>query len=567
MSVQQSTAELLGHGQPDFGPTSLPLSLDSGSGRDSPLPALLLSTEGSNDQPIPSLLLDNLETQQSGNVFPPPSQQSLTNVQVPSATFGWDTGISSCAGNRLPAPHPGLPRRRSRYLMRCSERGTGPIVIPSASALNPMERWRESPPEDEPASMAAILDALKQTPLQQRRRPGRGNNHDPIHNANAFRHYRRTASPTSGESSGSSRASQHSARSRSSTQDPMGVQPRRGRVRAGKSAQRDRDVTDKQRRYCCTFCCDRFKSKYDWARHEKSIHLNLEAWYCAPFGTTVVSPMTQRNHCAFCNAVDPDSQHLDQHDHKVCESGSGARRSFHRKDHLVQHLRLVHNVDAPPRLDDWKIGQSAITSRCGFCDQGLSTWGQRVEHLAEHFRKDATMNEWREEHEFPPEFAAQVINALPPYLIGTESQSLIPFSATNSDARDHFAQISSRARWGSVNKIDRSPPRSSRVSSSASLQVLAPGISAAHLSSFTQVLTLHLSRYAQEQIKQGIIPTDEMFQQESRRLLYDSEDSWNQTIADNPERLSAFRGLYCDKNTGSIQGGQQLTYLARGLQM
>lgn len=54
---------------------------------------------------------------------------------------------------------------------------------------------------------------------------------------------------------------------------------------------------------------------------------------------------------------------------------------------------------------------------------------------------------------------------------------------------------------------------------------------------------MHLTRYAQEQMKRGTIPTDDLFQQESRRLLYDCEDAWNQTIADNSEWLTAFRRL------------------------
>lgn len=59
---------------------------------------------------------------------------------------------------------------------------------------------------------------------------------------------------------------------------------------------------------------------------------------------------------------------------------------------------------------------------------------------------------------------------------------------------------------------------------------------------------------------EGNIPTDEMFQQESWRLLYDSEDSWNQTIADNPEWLTAFRGLYCDENAGPNEADQGLQF-------
>jgi hypothetical protein len=58
---------------------------------------------------------------------------------------------------------------------------------------------------------------------------------------------------------------------------------------------------------------------------------------------------------------------------------------------------------------------------------------------------------------------------------------------------------------------------------------------------YTQVLILHLRHYAQEQARLGVASTDEMFQQEARRLLFDSDDPWNQTIADRPEWLAVFR--------------------------
>jgi hypothetical protein len=38
-----------------------------------------------------------------------------------------------------------------------------------------------------------------------------------------------------------------------------------------------------------------------------------------------------------------------------------------------------------------------------------------------------------------------------------------------------------------------------------------------------------------------VIPSDEMFQLEPRRLHFDSEDTWNQTMADKPEWFAIFR--------------------------
>jgi hypothetical protein len=79
------------------------------------------------------------------------------------------------------------------------------------------------------------------------------------------------------------------------------------------------------------------------------------------------------------------------------------------------------------------------------------------------------------------------------------------------------------------------------------------------LNTFTGILTQHLSRYARQQMSLGIIPTDEMFQHESRKLLYDSEDSWNQSIADNPAWISAFRQqLQVQPANGAMRGTDEL---------
>ncbi|GJP88384.1 hypothetical protein CBS63078_6698 [Aspergillus niger] len=493
----------------------------------------------SNPQPY------DLNLQQVPAVLPNAQQRA-----VPSELF------EDATTNNTTAPRGQLPRRRSRYLTRHSGTQAYSVMIPKASSFSPMERWRNSPPEEEGCLIPDIIDALRDNPSQG----VQTNLQNPGDDYSAFHGYRRAASITSGESSASSRSTQKSGRSSSSAQNPLAVQGRHGNIRAGKTTRRKTKITSTtaQRRYCCTFCCDRFKSKYDWARHEKSLHVTLEAWHCAPYGTTIMSsnePSMTR--CAFCGLTNPDSDHLEEHAATACEDESSSRRSFRRKDHLVQHLRLVHNVDSPPQLDSWRIGQSAITSRCGFCSQALMTWKERVDHLAEHFRTGSTMAEWRGDHDFPPDFAALVANALPPYLIGSESQSMIPFSATNCDVEDHLAQIYSRANWDAKDQKEASTITAPSAPSVAlPLRALAPGVAPERLSSFTQVLTLHLSRFAQEQMKKGVIPSDEMFQQESRRVLYDSDDSWNQTIADNPEWLATFKDLHFDKEKGVHDSGE-----------
>ncbi|PYH42614.1 uncharacterized protein BP01DRAFT_277826, partial [Aspergillus saccharolyticus JOP 1030-1] len=434
----------------------------------------------------------------------------------------------------------GLPRRRSHYSMRGRGSNVAPVHIPNLqTASDPLQRWQDSPPEDEPASLSAIMESLKKYPSVYDQRSvsnsglgSLGQLHD------SFRGYRhRTTSIPSSQSSAHSVSSQPSSISTRSAASQKSQGSRRtpqkrtnGRVRKGRSA---RMISgEKGRLYCCTFCCDQFRTKYDWARHEKSLHLNLEEWVCAPQGGTVIFPLSGEKHCSFCNMQDPTEEHLKEHKYEACMNGT---RTFHRKDHLVQHLRRTHHLKTLPKIDDWKVQGPSVTSRCGFCDQRLSSWDERVDHLSNHFRSGLTMDDWHGDHEFPPAIAQRVLNSLPPYHIGSDSRVLVPFSATSFHHYDHLNQIKSRLTVNDLSASDNVTETDSQLAS------FGEQVTTGSLDDMIEVLVFHLSRFARQQMERGIIPTDEMLQQESRRLVYDCEDSWNQTIFDNPEWIAAFR--------------------------
>lgn len=453
---------------------------------------------------------------------------------------------------RHPEPiNPALPRERSRY-SRPGGRETAAIPIPHAknsTSADPMQRWHESPPEDEPVPLSALYDALRNTssslpdPGSTAARMGRPTSRST--KRVSARHYRRATSVTSHESAASTESgySADSAHSFSSAASQTLRAPAR-KISRRQQTQRQPRSLDETRPFKCTFCCDDFKHRYDWVRHEKSRHLDLEEWKCTPQGSTIFSPLTGRAHCAFCYVLDPTVEHLEMHNYDACHDATGQTRTFKRKDHLVQHLRLVHAVATMPLIENWKLEASPVTSRCGFCDSKLTSWDERADHLSEHFRKGLTMTSWHGEHNFDPEIAARVRHAMPPYLIGAESQCLVPFSATKRGTKDHFAQISSQINQamdpstgeaGDVQQHGVFPPSGTE-----------PGFSQSPVNTkvYIDLLMQHLSRYAHEQAKLGIIVTNEMFQQESRRVLYSCEDSWNQTIADNTEWLVAFRRQY-----------------------
>ncbi|KAI5458204.1 hypothetical protein BGZ63DRAFT_363747 [Mariannaea sp. PMI_226] len=423
-------------------------------------------------------------------------------------------------------PQGSLPRRRSKYL-RASPEGTivaAPIPIPGAisqPALNPMQRWQDSPPETEAASLSAIAGALKSAlPLPE-------SSDDPRSRAGLSR----AASTTSLNSERTSHSSKSATSARSATSKDLFLPRLNTRGGISKVKRVNPKANNKERKtFQCTFCCDSFRSKYDWARHEKSLHLSLEGWVCTPEGGAVVSSDTGGTHCAYCNLPDPSPEHLETHQHSVCQS-TGPPHIFNRKDHLVQHLRLVHQLDMIPVVNHWKVEAPPVRSRCGICDTEMNTWKERVDHIAQHFRKGKTMADWKGDHCFEPAIAARVTNAIPPYLIRDETISLVPFSATDAGTRDHFSQIHINHLQNTT--VDRDKPKSMPPPTSSPDENPS--------TTFVDVLALGLARFARQNMILGVVPTDEMFQNESRRLVYGCEDAWDQTIADNAEWLSSFR--------------------------
>lgn len=431
-----------------------------------------------------------------------------------------------------------FPRRKSIY--RMSSPLPSPITLQRTSqvqaSLDPMQRWENSPPAEEGISMSAIAKAIADADVNPRsRRHSRT-----AKGSRPSSHSRRATSVSSLGSAVSSRSnlsidSVTSAVSSSDgsrqTQTNRVRKPRQGAKSSGKDS----------RIFQCTFCCDTFKSKYDWMRHEKSLHLVLEKWTCTPDGGTITNSSTGDASCAYCDALNPTLEHLNIHDHSTCSAKPISQRTFRRKDHLKQHMRLVHGIDNFLRVDEWKSERSNIRSRCGFCNEELQTWNERAQHLSSHFRQGKTMADWRGTHGFDPDIESRVTNAVPPYLLGDEAKSLIPYSVTNPHSQDHLAQITFNTQtWADKILLARSK--------TAEVAQTRPNDSNEddpdRRINFVENLTRQLGRYAQEQVKAGVIPTDEMFQQESRRIMFGEDggdDPWNQTMADSREWLQEFR--------------------------
>ncbi|KAL7916845.1 hypothetical protein GGI35DRAFT_50015 [Trichoderma velutinum] len=289
--------------------------------------------------------------------------------------------------------------------------------------MGPLERWVDSPPESEPATVTAIVNAVqcaepsRSWPLSTPIYDGSGQSI----NESSDNSYR--------TSSGSSLASIYSHGSSDSvTGGPalLPSRPRRRRRRMPPRPNRSR-VGNKLYPFQCTFCAETFKTKYDWQRHEKTLHIPLERWLCSPDGPRAINTETGRPHCVFCGESEPTDGHINSHNPFSCQE-----RVFNRKDHLKQHLHLVHKSKlAKAVTKGWKTSTPNIRSRCGFCEVYLDSWDDRVEHLADHFKMGKTMASWTGDWGFENAIIDTLENAIPPYLLGEESNSMFPFEASD----------------------------------------------------------------------------------------------------------------------------------------
>lgn len=406
------------------------------------------------------------------------------------------------------------------------------------SEMGPLDRWKASPPEHEPASVTAIARAVATAPYPTRNgsssslNNSRGNSRQgsragssrrtSSEDDSGFSMFRAPSVSSLGTHQSStsdlSRVSKGSTRgSRGSLASSIGDRRRRKRAPMTQRAAAQNAKSRGARIFQCTFCTDTFPAKYDWQRHEKSLHLALERWTCCPDGGVFVVPSTGCRHCVFCQAENPTVEHLETHNFVQCQEKTLQERTFYRKDHLRQHLKLLHGTKFEPCMEAWKSTTTEVKSRCGFCPSVFSTWQQRVDHLAAHFRNGSDMSQWSGGLGFEPYVARLVEDAMPPYMIAHERASMDPFVA-----KAHTTPSTTNLTFGT------SAPASD------DYQI-------AKDSNCWGRLDNELTRYIMQQKVAGVIPTDQDLQDKARKIIYDDEDPWNQTPADNKEWLDTLK--------------------------
>ncbi|KAL5590084.1 hypothetical protein FOVSG1_011951 [Fusarium oxysporum f. sp. vasinfectum] len=318
------------------------------------------------------------------------------------------------SASSAPSPQAG-PRRRPT---------PAPLLThmpPASQHLNPLQRWERSPTDEEAASLSDISRALCSLP-------------EPSYSPHVLESLERPRASSSIAASQSS-DSCSSAHSRTShfSYSSQGKARRAASNRQRLGRGMPRPIRDDM--FQCTFCPRRFQSKHEWQRHEKSVHLPFVQWVCSPFGPTIAGPEEQ-SRCAYCGVADLDDTHLHRHNHSVCLERPLHNKTFYRKDHLVQHLHVVHHVLYSEELmQSWVLIGPEIRSRCGFCDAWFDSWTDRVDHLANHFRHGKTMADWKGNWGFEDTVVCMVENAMPPYLVSYEQKTALPFPAAGRTMR------------------------------------------------------------------------------------------------------------------------------------
>ncbi|KAI8964451.1 hypothetical protein F5Y11DRAFT_345594 [Daldinia sp. FL1419] len=307
--------------------------------------------------------------------------------------------------------------------------------------MNPLQRWANSPPENEPASVAAIAKAVSDSSNSYSQTSGSGRNSPYVSNysddgsSRSLCNQSSASSLGTSHSSGGSFASAYSGKSRGSFGSLSSFVRTRGRRRRRRAppVRADESLNQPLKTFQCTFCTETFRTKHDWQRHEKSLHLSLERWICSPDGPRSLNPENGMMSCVFCGEANPDDGHMESHNFSSCTERTLEERTFYRKDHLRQHLKLVHNVKFLPwAMDKWRVASPEIRSRCGFCGIVLDSWTIRVDHLAEHFKTGNTMADWKGDWGFEAPVLEMVENSIPPYLIHDERNTPQPYRASSS---------------------------------------------------------------------------------------------------------------------------------------
>lgn len=136
------------------------------------------------------------------------------------------------------------------------------------------------------------------------------------------------------------------------------------------------------------------------------------------------------------------------------------------------------------------------------------------------------MTQWQGDWGFDPDIENLVENAMPPYLIGQEKFTLDPYKPSRATGQSPSLTVP-----GDANCYER--------------------------------LQRELMVFIHNRMAAGVTPTDQMLQDEARRIIYENPDPWNQTCADNPVWLGVLKRV---AGLEDVPGSEDVQFANLGMQ-
>ena len=209
---------------------------------------------------------------------------------------------------------------------------------------NSVQRWLNTPPEDEGISFSAVEAAVRSN--GQMLQKGKA---DSTSDMEMFEHSADLQSISVNDRgydsiSMSGFSSANSASSNGSQASHGSWAGRKGRKR---SKIGNRGLVPHSRRrlgaliFQFTWCCQGFERKDSWKRHEESEHCAQKEYVCLLYGLTD-SSMYGLPSCVFCDSPNSSEAHLRGHRILECYAKPEVERSFSRFDNLIQHIRQMY---------------------------------------------------------------------------------------------------------------------------------------------------------------------------------------------------------------------------------
>ena len=147
--------------------------------------------------------------------------------------------------------------------------------------------------------------------------------------------------------------------------------------------------------YWCTICeyGRSYRNISDWKKHEKE---HMSTYVCMLKGP--VDKTDGYITCSFCGKSDPSEKHLSAHDAHVCGPAISGSFLCKRRAVMVSHIMKRHRAQTKARAealaDRWKETTKKQVWSCGFCVCLLHTFHDRLKHIATHFERGQTLDEW-----------------------------------------------------------------------------------------------------------------------------------------------------------------------------